>query len=362
MEEKMQELYSDLKDPAGLASIRKLYDAIKKINKNVKIKDVKRFLSKKQAYTLTKVTKNRFPRRKMIFPRSGHTVIVDITYVKYYEQCNVPYLLVILDAFSRFATVFPLTTLKAVCVANVLDEFFGNSVYKIKNMFCDNGKEFYNTISNKVYMKHGINRYSTNQSEIKASIVERFHKTLKEKISRYVIEYNNERYLDKLQLIVSTYNNTIHSSLLGKTPTEVYLMNDWQDIKLFKIELYKKHKKKIKSFRELLPIEQVVRIKSVRDKFTRSYHLRNSYELFKIAKVNVDHIPHTYELKDFNGEKIEGIFYREELIIAYDDGLYAIDILKKRKVRDMTQYYVKYVNFPSCKPEWISATQLEKLV
>ena len=50
-----------------------------------------------------------------------------------------------------------------------------------KHLYVDRGKEFYNNLSKSLMKKYNINLYST-YSNIKASIVERLNRTLKEKM------------------------------------------------------------------------------------------------------------------------------------------------------------------------------------
>ena len=62
--------------------------------------------------------------------------------------------------------------------------------------------------------------------------------TIEDKIYKYVYSKNTEYYLDVLTLIVDTYNASVHSSLSGRTPFEVHLMRDNEEIIIFKERLY----------------------------------------------------------------------------------------------------------------------------
>ena len=119
----MEKIYSDLKNPAGLASVEKLYQAAKKSNINVSRKQVESFLASQDSYTLHKQKKKRFFRRKFMFPKPGHTLLSDVAYMKEYQHCNTPFSLILLDGFSRYLSVHALNSLKSVEVAKVLDTF-----------------------------------------------------------------------------------------------------------------------------------------------------------------------------------------------------------------------------------------------
>ncbi len=68
--------------------------------------------------------------------------------------------------------------------------------------------------------KHGIRWYSSENSDIKAAVVERFNRTLKERIHRYLTYKNTNRYVDVLPRLLQTYNDTYHRSI-GMAPSEV---------------------------------------------------------------------------------------------------------------------------------------------
>ena len=54
--------------------------------------------------------------------------------------------------------------------------------------------------------------YSTN-NEGKSVVAERFIRTLKNKIYKYMTSISNNVYIDKLDDIVRKYNNTYHTSI-----------------------------------------------------------------------------------------------------------------------------------------------------
>ena len=357
----MEQIYSDIKNSAGLASVEKLYKEIKKTDDEVSKSDVEKFLSSKESYTLHKQGRIRFSRRKFLFKCPGHTLMADVAYMKPYEKENVPFLLILMDGYSRYLSVYPLESLKSSVVVGILDEFFNANIYKYQKFFTDEGIEFTNKAVRKMYTKHDIHWYTTFSKTIKVSPVERVILTLKNKIKRYISHFNTEKYLDVLSDIVDTYNKTSHRMLDNRTPLDVHLMVKWEDIKRFSQKLYKAHSKKARSVGKKLSVGQVVRIQSERHTFSRAIHVRNTYELFKIKSINEVHVPITYNLQELDGEDIQGIFYREELTPVEDSGLYSVEVLKTRKRRGKTQYMIRYVHFPSAPVKWVDEKTLEKL-
>ena len=62
----LREIYYDPTSIGSLGSIEKLYHCAKKIHKEVSRADVKRFLKGSKVYTLHKLQRKRFPRRKIV--------------------------------------------------------------------------------------------------------------------------------------------------------------------------------------------------------------------------------------------------------------------------------------------------------
>ena len=73
--------------------------------------------------------------------------------------------------------------------------------------------EFYNKDVKKL-----VELYSTEYEE-KLCVLERFNRTIKEKIFRHFSANNTRKCVDVLDLLVDQYNNTIHSSI-KLTPNE----------------------------------------------------------------------------------------------------------------------------------------------
>ena len=74
-------------------------------------------------------------------------------------------------------------------------------------MWVDKGKEFYNKDVN-----DSIELYST-ENEEKSSVVERWIRTMKEKMRKYFSAYSTNVYIDVLPDLVREYNNTRYSSI-----------------------------------------------------------------------------------------------------------------------------------------------------
>jgi len=76
---------------------------------------------------------------------------------------------------------------------------------QLKNLQTDMEKEFYNADVQRLVNKHNINHYST-YSVMKASVVKRFNRTLKNDMWKMFTLNGNYKWIDLLPRLVSNYN------------------------------------------------------------------------------------------------------------------------------------------------------------
>ena len=74
------------------------------------------------------------------------------------------------------------------------------------------GSEFYNNSFKKWLKDNDFEMYSIH-NEAKSVVAERFIKTLKNKIYKYMTSISKNVYIDKLEDIVDEYNNTYHKTI-----------------------------------------------------------------------------------------------------------------------------------------------------
>ena len=84
---------------------------------------------------------------------------------------NYAYILTVIDNFTKYAFAFPLKSKTGSEVAKNLQVVLEKG-HPIKKLFTDEGKEYNNSIVQKLLKKHGITWYHV-FSTVKAAIVER---------------------------------------------------------------------------------------------------------------------------------------------------------------------------------------------
>ena len=183
--------------------------------------------------------------------------------------------------------------------------------------------------------------------------------------------YSNQtyKYIDVLDSIVETYNNSFHSSI-KMAPRDVNETNEsklWRQLYLPKKEKKqskeKSKKKTIKPYKFI--IGDTVRVSFLKKTSSREYDQKWSDKIFIISKrFRRDNIP-VYKLTDFYGKQnIQGTFYQEELqkISVPPNKTYKIDnILKTKTVKGKRFFLVKWMGWPSEFNSYTSAKEVKRL-
>ena len=107
--------------------------------------------------------------------------MADLSAFKDYNE-GYTFLLLVIDTFSKYGYLIPLKNKKGETVAKALKNIFKER--KPEKLWTDKGREFYNK-----NVKDLVELYST-ENEEKSSIVERWVRTIKEKMWKYFTENN----------------------------------------------------------------------------------------------------------------------------------------------------------------------------
>lgn len=304
----LKKIYEDLKNPAGFSSPYFLYKSAKKINPRIKMSHVVSWLNAQKAYTKHRAIKTKFVRRPVLTRGLQYQYQADLVDYQAISRDNAGfrYVLTIIDCFSRFALAIPIKRKTGENVAQAFRKAF-ESMPPPEKLQTDDGTEFYNKNVKEVLNENNVHHFSTDQ-ELKASIVERFNRTLREKIQKYMVAKNTLRYIDILPDFLYGYNNKPHGSLDGLSPVEVTKKNEKAVHKNMYGEYLSQKKKRHK-----FSINDTVRIAEYRKTFHKSYHQNFTDKIFIIVdKLNTH--PPTYRVKDSeNSDLIRGAFYEEQL-------------------------------------------------
>jgi len=182
--------------------------------------NVKRFLSSQEAYTLHKPLRWKFVRRKTYSKGINDLYqadLVDLTNISRYNDKH-RFLLTVIDVFSKRAWAIPVLNKSAQRVTEAFEKVLSTGG-NCRMLQTDRGSEFLNSTFQQMLKINNIHFYTSN-SDTKASICERFNRTLKTKLFKYFSYKKTWRYIDILPDILESYNNTYHRSI-RMTPNEV---------------------------------------------------------------------------------------------------------------------------------------------
>lgn len=250
------------------------------------------------------------------------------------------YILVVINAFSKYVWIQPLKSKSAKDVTKAMRNILEGVKNAPKNLQTDMGKEFFNKEFQKLMIDFSINHYNT-YSNLKASIVERVNRTIKNLMWKKFSLRGNYKWFDIIDEIVLKYNNTKHSKI-GYKPTEVNAKNENRILKLSYTHMKTLGTSKFK-------VGDFVRISKQREAFSKGYTPNWSNEIFQIKQVKFTN-PTTYLLKDDKNEDIHGGFYAEELQKVKHPNIYLVERVLRKKGNKV---FVKWLGMNSTHNSWI---------
>lgn len=295
---------------------------------------------------LHRSARKNFERRRTDMIGINDTYQIDLVEMIPYasENRNFKYILTVIDIFSKYAWAIPIKTKNKTDVTNgMLSILKSGSIPK--NIHSDMGTEFYNSVFQNVMKKYQINHYST-FSVMKASIVERFNRTLKTKMWKKLHFQGSYKWVNILHEIVDNYNNSKHSTIRMK-PIDVKRSDE--NRLLSTVYNYKNsmHKPKFQ-------LGDSVRISKFKSIFSKGYTPNWTSEIFRVFEIKYTQ-PVTYFIKDYQGNEIKGGFYGYELQKAMHPDVYLVERIIRSKG---SKIYVKWLGFDQTHNSWIDRLDL----
>ena len=270
--------------------------------------DVTEWLRGQEPYTLHKTPRRRFKRRKTIVAginEQWQCDLIDLSRLKKHNRGKT-FVLTSIDVFSKVADAVPLANKTSSEMIRGLKILFKRAQKVPRTLQTDKGREFLNGPVQAYLKKVGVHHFVTENDDIKAAVVERFNRTLKERLWRYFTRHKTLHYLKVLPMLVSSYNRSFHRSI-GMAPADV----TWENQEKVWHRLYEKDTKR-KTPKAKLKVGDKVRLSHTRRTFKKGYLPAWTKEIFVVTSV-LKTQPVTYKLVDSTGEALLGSFYDQEL-------------------------------------------------
>jgi hypothetical protein len=350
----LRDLYYNLKNPESFTSIQRIYRAGKIKFPQLKKKEVKIWFQKQATATLHKPVRHKFPRNKTVVKRMGEQIQVDLcdmrNIVKHNDGYN--YLVTGIDCFNRFGFGVKAKNKSGKEIASVLKTIF--EMTNFKRLQTDKGREFLNIDVKQLLRSTDTALWISENDDVKAALVERFNQTIKDRMYKYFTANNTYRWIDVLPKLIENYNNTIHRTIKMK-PIDV------KEKDLLKLQKMLYPPEKVKPMQQL-DVGDYVRISESKTPFRKGYLPNWSIEIYKII-TKFKRTQPVYEIADFNGVKVHGKFYAEELVkTVVPDEFHIEKIIREKKERNgKMKYLVKWVGYDSTFNSWIDQSDLRKL-
>ena len=199
----LKKYYYDPK--VGLGGISSLYDKVK--HQGFTMKDVKQFVQSQEVSQLF-VKPDRKRHKHFIVKKPDVQFQIDLIFFHDAPKLNegYKYVLTCIDVFSKKAWVEPIRT--KTDTLGAMKEIIAKAG-KPNEIFCDRGSEFIDK-NFRQYME-SIGVY-LKFSKSHAPFIERFNRSFKELVQKYLSVYKTKNWLQAVDAIVENYNNRRHTT------------------------------------------------------------------------------------------------------------------------------------------------------
>lgn len=307
-------IYISTSSPAGYGSIKNLVE-----ESGLSRKKVLEYFKNSKTYTKYRTPVRKFKRLGVKSLGINHIWSLDLAFMEKLssQNDNVKYLLIAVDVLSRFLHVQPMKGNKSASTAKqaFAKMLKHNSDMSPTKCWVDEGGEF-EGVFRQFCEGEGISIYHT-FTETKSSFAERYIRTLKSVVYKYLEERQTTRYIGQLQNFVNLINSRVNR-MTKLAPQDVRTEHTEYLITLNKDQhdyMMSTNRSKPK-FR----IGQTVRVAYKREPFDKGYKQSFSTEVYKIVRISSQQRPITYVLQDVERRNILRRFYERELIIyRYND-------------------------------------------
>lgn len=292
-----------------------------------------------------------FPRRHTVVRGISDLFQADLVEMIPYARENngYKYILTCINCFNKEAFCIPLKSKNSSEVASKLEQGVFKKLKKSQipnHLQTDAGTEFMGKPFQELMQKYKVKHYTT-FSPIKAAIVERFNRTLKNKMWIEFSFQGSHKWLKLLPQLVWKYNRTKHRTIKMR-PIDVNKKNEPE------VALRLNKTKKILSGPGKFIVGEYVRVSKQKHLFSKGYQTNWSNEVFRVSKVGKTQ-PRIYHLVDLKGSPIRGGFYEAELLSTKYHDIYLIEKVLKRKGNNVL---VKYLGFDSSENQWVPKSDL----
>ena len=199
--------------------VNELYRKSKPFNKKLTKDNVKNWLKLQSTHQITTTKKIKKREYLKIYSNSHYAYNIDLTFMPKYKKQNNNYYVIFtaINVNSRYAYAYYAKDKSEESIIEMFNKWLKNCLI-IESVTMDEGTEFTNKKIKKWFEDNDIETFFTSDSH-KLAIINRFHRTLKDKLIKYFLSSDSTRWIDVIDEIIKNYNNTINSGI-GFTPKQ----------------------------------------------------------------------------------------------------------------------------------------------
>ena len=215
-DELLQHLYHELKNYGGS---KQLYDKAKIRHPKITLKYVANWLKEQAAYQVNKEapkTHEFLP----IYSDKSNSYQLDLTFFPKYKEENDGnwVLFTAININTRYAYAYYSKNKEKETILNMLKVMHNKT--EINAITCDFGSDFNNFIFKEYCDKHNITIYFVLSETRKLGIINRFHRTIKDKLKYHFTDDGSLNWVDVIDKIVYNYNHTVNRGV-GFAPVKI---------------------------------------------------------------------------------------------------------------------------------------------
>jgi hypothetical protein len=279
--ELLYDLYYNKKNYDGL---NELYRKAKLINNKIKKETVKEWLNKQQTHQMNK-TRIKKKEYLPIYSDTPFSFQLDLTFFPRYKTRNRGYevLFTAININTRFGYAYYAKHKDSKTILNLFKKLMSET--EINAITTDEGSEYKNKEFIKLCDENDIKIYFVKDDSHKLGIINRWHRTIKNKLTKHFDATDSVNWVDVIDDIVNNYNNSINRGI-GIEPIKV---ND-----MIENIIRDKAKEKTNEIEEKevkISINDYCRVKLkdklFKDKMTSKYSSK-IYKIIKIGKTSIN--------------------------------------------------------------------------
>jgi transposase InsO family protein len=310
----LEKIYFDPKSSSSaFTTPHTVYLEARRRNPAITLKQVSDYLAAQEVYSIHRPKRQRFLRNRVVAVAIDSDWQSDLCDMQALEKKNrgYNYILTVIDVLSKYAWAEPIKKKKPENLVEAFRKILKESDRKPSRLFTDRGTEFLGRPFREFLEEQGIHQLYSHNDTVKASVAERYNRTLKTRLWKFFSYANSKKYLAILPHIVSAINHSYHRSIKMR-PVDVNRSNEttvWNT-------LYGQEKNPNIKFR--YKIGDTVRIPMKKDKgpFAKGYEANFSKQIYTVDQ-RLARYPPVYRVKNNStGHLEQRVYYDNELVPA----------------------------------------------